>query len=292
MMSVKVCILSSIKFVNKIEEDILLKNELLKYYDCDIVAWETLNKEVINEYSVFIIKSVWGYHTKYTQFLKLLKHLDNLGKIIFNKYKSIVFDISKINQNNFMQKNGIPTIPTFCIDKRNDFKVFESLSTDFCVIKPSISASGDNTYKIKVDAIKKNAKVCRDLKKNNKEVLVQPYIDSIQSGEISCIIVNDEFQYAVKRYPGVLISEKSVEYIESIDNKVIQLVNYIIRMLKAYDLLFYRVDLVKSGDEYLVIELEMIDPDLFIKKLPEDLKHNVVKKIAETINRKISKIGD
>ena len=44
----KICILSSEIFEGKIIEDILLRDELKKTYECDILAWERVTEDIIN----------------------------------------------------------------------------------------------------------------------------------------------------------------------------------------------------------------------------------------------------
>lgn len=285
MMKNKVCILSSVKFENKIKEDVLLKYEIQKYYECDIIAWEKITSKTIEEYSIFIVKSVWGYHRNFSEFLKLIENIERAGKFIFNTYQNILFDISKYNQYEFMQKNDIPTIPTFWL---KEYKINETNGEQDYIIKPVISASGENTKKIKlaeIEQIKKEYEKFENV--YNNKLIIQPFIEDIINGEISCIVINDTFRYAVKRFPGIFTEEKNVEYLSELELPLLELLETIINKLKKFDFLFYRVDFVKNNDEYLVIEMEMIDPDLFIRNIPINIQQKVLKEIVKTINKKV-----
>ena len=286
----RICILSSEKFANRIKEDILLKNELLKNFDCEIVAWESINKENINYYSVYVIKSVWGYHNQYLSFLNLIEEIEKSGIPVFNSYKNVLFDISKYNQIKFLIDNNVPTIPTVFLSEFSKEKLNIIKTTDIFVTKPSISASGENTKKIKFEEIM----LLKDMYSNvlcNKEqdILIQPFIDSVVDGEISCIVINDTFQYAVRRYPGVFTDEKKIEYLYNISSSLKIFIRPIIEILKERELLFYRIDLIEKDDSFLVVELEMIDPDLLIRNIPENLQIKTVKMLTESLKSKIDK---
>lgn len=281
----KVCILSSVKFENKIMEDILLKYEIQKYCECDIIAWEKITSETVEEYSVFIVKSVWGYHRNFSEFLKLIENIEKAGKFVFNTYENILFNISKYNQYEFMVKNDIPTIPTFLLKEYKTSKVYEKKNY---VIKPVISASGENTKKVKLTEIEKIKKEYEKFESDyNNKIIIQPFIDNIINGEISCVVINDTFRYAVKRFPGIFTKEKNIEQLSELESALLSLLETIIEKMKRFDLLFYRVDFVKNNDEYLVIEIEMIDPDLFIRNIPTNTQEEVLKEMANTINKKV-----
>lgn len=281
----KLCILSSINFEHKIKEDILLKCELQKYYECDIIAWEKITSKMIDEYSIFIVKSVWGYHRNFSEFLKLIRDIENAGKIIFNKYQNILFDISKHNQYEFMLKNKIPTIPTFWLE---ECKISELCEKKDYIVKPVISASGENVKKIKLSEIEHIKKEYEkfEIIYNNKAI-IQPFIDDVVNGEISCIIINNKFKYAVKRFPGIFTKERYIEYLSKLESSILEILKIIIRKMKKFNSLFYRVDFVKNKDKYLVVELEMIDPDLFIRNIPINLQKEAIKEIVKTINKKV-----
>lgn len=287
-MKKKLAILSSSKFENKIVEDILLKKELMKFYDCEIVAWEKITQTTVNSYSAFLIKSIWGYHRNYLKFIELIRYIKSCEIPIFNSYENIMFDISKKNQYIFLKNHNINTIPTIFLSAYSKLSEFKIPDCEQYIIKPAISASGEKvikTSKIDVTFLEKTYKdVLLDEK---QDILIQPYMNSVTKGEISCIIVNDKLQYTVKRHPGVFTAEKSVKYNSTIEPSVEEFVNPIINFLKSFELLFYRIDLMEDNKNYIVVELEMIDPDLFIRNLPHEIQERTVKTIANTLNYKM-----
>lgn len=287
-MKKKLAILSSNEFENKIVEDILLKKELMKFYDCEIVAWEKITEKIMNSYSAFLIKSIWGYHRNYLKFIELIQCIKSCGIPIFNSYENIMFDISKKNQYDFLKSYNIGTIPTIFLSEYSKMSECKIPDCEQYIIKPAISASGEKVIKTnKIDIIHlKN--IYKDvLLDSNQDILIQPYIDGVTKGEISCIIVNDKLQYTVKRYPGIFTSERSVKYNPITEPSIEKLVNLVINSLKSFELLFYRIDLIENNGDYSIVELEMIDPDLFIRNLPPEIQQRTVETIVDTLNCKM-----
>ena len=288
----KICILSSEKFEGKIVEDILLRDELKKAYECDIVAWERVTEDIINNFCIFIVRSVWGYHKNYTKFLNLILNIEKRGKCVLNSYENICDNISKYNQIKFFEQNNIPYVPTIFFDK--DIKTttnYNIFNADALVIKPSISASGANTIKINKLDLNNIYKIYDEiLKDSNQKLLIQPYIKAIEKGEYSCIVIDNEFQYAVNRLPGIFTSQKGVKYIEEVPENIKIIVDNIIKVLKPLNLLFYRIDFLEYNNNYLVNELEMIDPDLFIKRLDVNLQEKEINKLSNLIIKKVKNL--
>lgn len=285
----KICILSSKKYAGKILEDILLMNRIEKEYKCDIIAWEDMTNDMIDEYCAFVVRSVWGYHRNYNSFLRCISNIKKKNKYIFNSYECIIKNAFKHNQIKFFKANNIPHIPTVFWNKNIKKDMAHRF---FCeksfVIKPSVSASGENVIKLKKNNLEKIDEIYEIiLNDKNQKLLIQPYIKTVRNGEYSCIVINDELQYAVCRKTGIFTVKKEVKYLKKLPENIKNIVDYIIEILKPFETIFYRVDFFKYNDGYVVNELEMIDPDLFIKILSSDMQKKIINKLSEIIIKKI-----
>lgn len=246
-------IVSSNKYKNKIKEDLILQKYLLKAgYRSKIVAWEDNNGADVN-----IIRSVWGYHHDIDNFLS---YVDSIKTI--NDSKIIRENIDKKKQYELLEENDISRIDTLFLESISDYKY----SSEIVVVKPVVSASGENTFIIKCESDLEKAKELSN-------IMIQPYISDISEGEISVVSINGKIKYAIKRFPGVFIEYKREKYIpigdlcrEIIDNakKIISIDEY--KMAS-----FMRIDFVKDGNKYKVMEVELVDPNLFIETI-SDLK--------------------
>lgn len=263
----KVNIVSSSKYKNKIKEDLILQKYLLKEgYHTKTISFE----DDYQESDLNIIRSVWGYHHDVERFLKFI----NNNKTINNK-DLIINNIDKKKQYQILKENDITTIDTIFLDNIKEYKY----NSDKIVIKPVISASGDNTFIIN------NVNDLENVK-NLNNIMIQPFIDGVNDGEISVIVIDKRIKYGIKRFPGVFTKYKKEEYISinNLDKDIIDTVNNIILIKEYKEAVFMRIDFIFDNNCYKVMEVELVDPNLFIETINDSkLKDEVYKSFVKAI---------
>lgn len=260
-------IVSSNKYKNKIKEDLILQKYLLKEgYHTKIISFE----DNYQGNDLNIIRSVWGYHHNVERFLKFI----NNNKTINNK-DIIINNINKKKQYQILKENDITVIDTIFLDNIKDYKY----NGKILVIKPVISASGDNTFII-------NNVNDLDNVKELTNIMIQPFISSVTAGEISIIVIDKKIKYGIKRFPGVFTKYKKEEYISinNLDKSIIDTANNIILIKEYKEALFMRIDFIFDNNCYKVMEVELVDPNLFIETINDKkLKKEVYKSFVEAI---------
>ena len=237
-------IASSDKYVNRVKEDINLCYYLMK----DGINSRIMSYKDIKCSSNVIVRSVWGYQ-------------NDLESKWYFKCSFKKYDINCIDTKFIYEKKDI------VIDKKS-------------VLKPIISASGDNTYII--NDIKDVDKI-EDI---NRGYMLQPFIEEINNGEYSIILFNKEIMYGIKRFPGVFTNRQSVEYInkDNIDKDIINIIDKVNGIEEYKDYCFMRVDIVNN----MVLELELVDPHLFIETIPTEKERiDVYKRLVNCIKDKL-----
>lgn len=277
----RVAIVSCYKWKNKSLEDIKLKYYLAKIHiKADIVAWE----EEINytKYDAIIIRSVWGFEIE--SFKKWLNDVNKKVKII-NRYDLINNTFSKKNQYDILDKYNIMHVPTETIksDKNISKSVKKIWDTNYSncdkiVVKPDISESGHNTYILSKKEDMKNRVSLDELsnKFSNQEILllIQPFIEEVNEGEISAILFNKKLTHAIVRYSGIFTKNRSsIELdISDIPKEILKMTDQIINLEEFSEFTYIRLDFVKRNKEYLVLEIELIDPFLFLNSIQNKKK--------------------
>lgn len=263
----KVNIVSSSKYKNKIKEDLILQKYLLKEgYHTKIISFE----DDYQESDLNIIRSVWGYHHDVERFLKFI----NNNKTINNK-DLIINNIDKKKQYQILKENDITTIDTIFLDNIKEYKY----NSDKIVIKPVISASGDNTFIIN------NVNDLESVK-NLNNIMIQPFIDGVNDGEISVIVIDKRIKYGIKRFPGVFTKYRKEEYIaiNDLNKEIINTINNIILIKEYKEAVFMRIDFIFDNNCYKVMEVELVDPNLFIETITDSkLKDKVYKSFVKAI---------
>ena len=277
-------IISSEKYCNKINEDILLRDSFIKMgFNSKIVSWESF--EDYKESDILIIRSIWGYHEKYNIFIKWLDNISNKNIKVVNKTQLIRKTVNKEEQFDILAKNNIPLIP-FEIIKRK-----ESLlnRTGEFVIKPSISGSGYMTKKVSL-ALSKDSEIniideWSDIFENdNMSLILQPYFKGIEKGEYSCFFIRGENTHNIIRFPGVLTIRKEVKIVSKIPKFVLDVATKVSKINDFEGYVFMRVDLVVEKGKPYVIEVELIDPDFMTRKIKNlKKKEEIIKKFALAI---------
>ena len=183
-------------------------------------------------------------------------------------------------------KLNVPFVKTQKLDDINNCKDFP------IVIKPSISASGDNTFKIDTFMqLKSFIDNNRITNLNDNFFLIQPFIEGIYNGEKSYIFINGCCKYAVNRFPGIFTSEKNIEVLDlkDVDNQIISYGKTIYNYFNK-NITHFRLDIVYQNNQPLIMEIETIDPDLFIRNIEDqNLKENVIEELSSIIVNKILK---
>lgn len=252
-----------------------------KNVDIEKVIWDDANV-VWDKYQLVILKSPWDYHDNITEFLTWLDMLDDKHIPLLNSTKTIRWNANKRYLKEIEEK-GLPVIPTE-IQLRNtnfDAGIFDTWKTDKVVVKPCISAGAKDTIVVertKVDELYLNGLFKSD------DFLIQPFEPAIKEGEWSFIFFGGMFSHVVLKVPkendfrvqhqhGGSIQEPDVS--DELINQAKQYLNVF-----AADTLYARVDGILKENKFYLMELELIEPYLFINNNTERFTnyYNALKK--------------
>ena len=270
----KIAIVSCDKWMGKVKEDELIKFELNKLFvDVDIISWQDCTIDY-KKYDAVIIRSLWGYQDYIEEFISYLDRLKKYKIKVFNDVNILKSNLNKYEQFMLLDKYEIPHIETFFIEK-NELDKIEQINKDYkdLVVKPIISGSGNNTYVIS-DTIRKNninihdvsniyASILNDV---NNYLMVQPFVKEIDDGEISIVLFDNKISHAVVRNTSIFNNKSSIRVLEldALDNNMKKIVEKCSKIHEYSDALYMRVDIIKNNDSYKVMELELVEPQLFL----------------------------
>ena len=165
---------------------------------------------------------------------------------------------------------GVPVVPTTLLDAGS--AVPDDLGTGALVVKPAVSAGGRGTHLGTAQDLHDTvAELLAD-----GDVLVQPAVESIgRDGEVSLIRIGATWSHAVRKLPaagGFLVHEKHGGVLEdhTPTSREIEVAEAALALAPAAPdaLVAARVDLVRLDGEPVVMELELIEPELFLRRAP------------------------
>ena len=255
---------------NTIDEDKLLSEILTELgISHEIQAWSDPEVDW-SKFSHLLIKSTWDYFDYYPQFLEWISKVRKLGIPVLNYLDTIEWNSSKKYLLEIESK-GFPTIAGFILEKgsKPSFKEIQSkVNSEIWVVKPLVSGGAKNTLKIPVKDWDSFAEKVENLVQE-EDFLVQPFIPEVaEVGEYSLIFFNGNFSHAVLKTPAK--SDFRVQHyfggtIQEIIPKdsMLQSAQKLIQEF-APDSLYGRVDGVDIHGQFHLMELELIEPYLFL----------------------------
>lgn len=287
---------------NKVYEDIKTKYYLnLKGYGVDIISYEEENN--YNKYSALIIKSIWGFQKNKRIFDNFIEKVTTKGIPIYNSKEIITNNYDKEKQFKLLDKYNIKKIDTIFLENNSNIEkeiklIWKTKYKDYdkLVIKPVVSESSNDTYIISLNETGKNIINIKDIKNKyqniNYKLMLQPYIKEVKNGEYSAVCFSNKLSHIIQRRLQVFSTKTYIKYIknEHIDLNMLKVINKICNIKEYKDSLYMRIDLVKVNEEYLIMEVELLDPQLFLnsitttkdkRKAYDNFTKEIIKKIKK-----------
>ncbi len=220
---------------------------------------------------LIVLRSTWDYHRAPQDFRRWLDSASE-GSRVINAADLVKWNMSK-DYLFSLREAGACLPPTFPISPTVESveKAIASLGVNRVVIKPVIdaSASGLSTVE-RGDAASIKAAVAR----LGGDGLVQPVIAEIETrGETSIIFFDGEFSHAVVKRPkkgDIRVQAEHGGVAQKIDppDWALYEAERILHMLPQMPV-YARIDVIILDDRMLLMEVEVIEPELFFTHAPE-----------------------
>ena len=272
-------------------QNILLEQELLKSaleaqgLTVDITYWDNPSYEWQQTKSV-LFRTVWDYFERFDEFWDWLEQVKTKTRLI-NSYELIKWNIDKHYLRD-LKNNDIQVVPTYFADRGNNISLQEIANLNdwkHIVIKPAISASAFNTYKINNDEIEQKEQLFHELLQTH-DMLVQPFFPTISElGEASLMVFGGKFTHAIlkKAKAGDFRVQDDFGGTVHDYNPTQEEIKFAEKVFQSCTSLpiYGRVDIVWDSNKHIYLsELEIIEPELWIRNRPESAN-----KIAEAVNK-------
>jgi glutathione synthase/RimK-type ligase-like ATP-grasp enzyme len=231
----------------------------LVIWDDDAVRWE--------DYDLVVLRSTWDYPSHRSEFLEWagnVPRLQNpLAVISYNSDKHYLADV---------EAHGLAIIPSrfYAVGERPNFD-FGPL-VDF-VVKPCVGAGSLNVERYRAheqDLARRHAQRLHD---EGRDVLVQPYIHSVDTlGELGLIFIDGAYSHAMKKGAMLNVAQNERDFLfrreqmssARAEADAIRVATEVLEVMGFSDLLYARVDLVATIRGWLVMELELVEPSLYL----------------------------
>ena len=248
-----------------VDEDTPLLLSALERYDLDLdlVAWDDPGYDW-GRTDLVVIRSTWDYTLRVEEFRRwfsgLHRVLNDAATLQWNTDKHYLASLAEA---------GIPIIPTTFADS-GVTPIFPA--GDF-VVKPSVGAGsmgaeryGSQDHAVAADHVAR-------LHGEGRDVMVQPYISDIDElGEMAHVFIDGTLSHVMRK--GAMLNSHEADRSQLFraeqmsladpDEDAVKLASRVLEVAGLRDALYARVDLVRSAGEWLLMELELTEPSLFL----------------------------
>ncbi|CAB4787144.1 MAG: hypothetical protein F2723_06505 [Actinobacteria bacterium] len=254
-----------------------------------VVEWDDPTV-VWSDFALALVRSPWDYSTRLSEYLEWIDRVDSESTLVneaavlrWSSDKHYLLDL---------EREGVPIIPSTFLHSGDP--VVLSSAGEF-VVKPSVSAGSRDTQRYRSGESDKGILHAERLLAQGRDVLIQPYIASVdERGETALVCFDGVVSHAVRKGPilshgSAMRTVDGLYAVEDISTRnptseevhVAALVNAAIP--SSGPPTYVRIDLVQGdGGEILVLEVEANEPSLFL-----DLAPGSAEKYAAAISRRL-----
>jgi glutathione synthase/RimK-type ligase-like ATP-grasp enzyme len=243
-------------------------------WDDPSVAW--------SDFDLVVVRSTWDYPSRRDEFLAWARTVERLANpydvLEYSSDKHYLYDLAArghvIVPSHFCDVGATPEFP------EGDF-----------VVKPCVGAGSLDADRYRRDEHARAFDHVARLHATGRDALIQPYVASVDEvGERAMIFIDGAFSHAMTK--GAMLNVDQLdrhalyrrEQMSLAEPEPLALEVATAVMTSHFpDLLYGRVDLVRVEGGYAVMELELVEPSLFLEYEPK-----AASVLARAISRRVA----
>jgi glutathione synthase/RimK-type ligase-like ATP-grasp enzyme len=225
-----------------------------------------------------VLRSTWDYFERIDEFVAWLERLEQLGVPLVNSPSLVRWNLDK-RYLAWLEARGIAIVPTEFVaaEARCDLaQLMRTRGWTEAVVKPAVSGAAYRTHRVSLaTAAGLQAEVDAILR--GSALLVQPFVDEIvKEGEWSLLFLDGELSHAVLKTPAAGEFRVQTQLGGSFTRvtpppEVVTAASAVLRALPEAPL-YARIDGVRRGGRFLLMEAELIEPYLYSPAAPDVLE--------------------
>jgi glutathione synthase/RimK-type ligase-like ATP-grasp enzyme len=271
----RVALVTCAAYPNLFDDDLLLARALEELGISPVPAIWNDNAIDWKSFAALVIRTPWDYFERAAEFRAWLDARIASGVLMCNAGDILDWNYDKGYLQD-LEAAGVPLVPTIGI-RRGEQADIAALARargwNEIVVKPTISGGAYRTYRFCVDDAAAYTKEIDDTLAD-RGVLVQPFLPEILSdGELSLLFFDGVFSHAVRKRPRPGDYRVQFQFggtTESVEVDPTLVAQARACVLAAPSLPVYaRVDGVVKDGRFLLMELEVFEPLMFLACHPE-----------------------
>lgn len=258
--------------------------------ETEIVDWRSSSHD-FSKFDLIVLRSCWDYHLRPAEFIDWLQCtaqatsvLNALDTVLWNHNKFYLHEVEAL---------GIEVAPTIFVNGSSPIASSgwqEIRSWKKSVVKPAVSASAHKTWLFDSAVLPDEDEL--KSKMQGEAFLIQQFIPEIEThGELSFVYIDGTYSHTVLKRPAAGDFRVQKEHGGSaelfhLDPALLNQANEIaLTVRQVRKSLYCRIDAVARDGRLVLMELELIEPELFLG-LAEGAAERFAKAIARRVKQK------
>jgi glutathione synthase/RimK-type ligase-like ATP-grasp enzyme len=244
------------------------------------VSWQVWDDASIDwsQFDAIIIKSPWDYFDKISTFYTWLDKVEAAGCKVLNPVKTLRWNADKLYFKD-LEAEGVAIVPTVWLEQGDRFNAaaaFAQLGSEKIIVKPRVSGGAKNTFALTLPEAEERTVEINQLLQH-EGFLAQPFLEEIKTdGEWSFIFFNGNYSHTVLKTakPGDFRVQHffgGTVHTPAPPANLLATAQTIVDKF-AKDCLYARVDGVALNNKLVLMELELIEPFLFLSTAENSLE--------------------
>ena len=237
--------------------------------ETEIIDWRSAGCD-FSKFDLIVLRSCWDYHLRVTEFIGWLQGVAQATPVL-NPIDTVLWNHNKFYLQE-VEALGIEIVPTVFINGSGSIASsgwHEIRSWKKSVVKPAVSASAHKTWLFDSVAVPDEDELKSEME--GEAFLIQHFIPEIETqGEISFIYIDGAYSHAVLKRPAAGDFRVQKEHGGSAelfhpDPALLDQANQIAAAVpQVRESLYCRIDAVARDGKLVLMELELIEPELFL----------------------------
>lgn len=224
--------------------------------------------------ALVVIRSTWDYHHVPQLFLEGMEALERRGLLLENSLPLVRWNLDKRYLRE-LEERGVPIVPTLWRDHGLEPGDLAGAARHFrageMIVKPVVGASAEDTLRIRVEDIPRREEEALELFRGRSAQL-QPFVPAVvEEGEYSLVYFSGRYSHTLLKTPvagDFRVQEEYGSALTTVEPGAL-LRAAAERVLEAIPIpetpLYARVDLVRWREAWVLMELELIEPSLYLR---------------------------
>ncbi|MFG2296115.1 RimK family alpha-L-glutamate ligase [Streptomyces sp. NPDC048603] len=254
-------------------------------WDAEPATWEG--------FDLAVVRSTWDYTERLDEFLAWADRTAQVTRL-YNPAPMVRWNTDKRYLRHLAERQ-VAVVPTRFIEPGEQYGPDRFPEHTGLVVKPAVSAGARDTARYEPGRHADAMRHARTLLDQGRVVMVQPYLRLVEEGERALVFVCGEFSHAIRKgpvltEPGVIdndrIAHPDVTAYQPTDEERETARAALAAVPSAEAPLFARVDLaLDDARKPVVMELELVEPDLFLAHHPD-----AVRRLAHAVAAKVRRV--